>query len=74
MWDHPRACGYNQASLRTLLQGLGSPPRLRVQLEYCLKSLILNGITPALAGTTLNDPYSDANPLAPFPAFTSLST
>ena len=51
--DHPRVCGYNIRNLELQPRFLGSSPRVRVQL-ICDKSVILIcGIIPACAGTTL---------------------
>ena len=48
--DHPRACGEKQIIKAPVLGTLGSPPRVRGKVFFCLVSRNINGITPARAG------------------------
>ncbi len=54
--DHPRMCGNNCLILLHLAILMGSPPHVREQLKSFMFQLQSEGITPACAGTTLNDP------------------
>ncbi len=51
--DHPRACGENVFESVLRPQHIGSPPRMRGQLNLSGRRLPGKGITPAHAGKTL---------------------
>ena len=51
-WDHPRACGEHDRSVRSLRHPLGSSPRLRGTRALSGWSGRQFGIIPALAGNT----------------------
>ena len=56
-WDHPRGCGDKMQYPRNLTQNQGSPPRMRGQvLDFIAQGLQIR-ITPADAGTSLNNPF-----------------
>ena len=50
--DHPRVCGKNQKTANILSQLMGSPPRVREKLHFCLNNSRPFRITPACAGKT----------------------
>ncbi len=50
--DHPRGCGENHSSDRTLSARRGSPPRMRGKPRYNVGIYVGQGITPADAGKT----------------------
>ena len=51
-WDHPRGCGENIATILSVNNTAGSPPRLRGKLPPCAHCLHQKRITPADAGKT----------------------
>ena len=51
--DHPRGCGDKPDWRHNIFQDNGSPPRMRGQGNFPLKSVREFGITPADAGTSL---------------------
>ena len=53
--DHPRVCGDHSWWVRTASAMAGSPPRVRGPHAHKRQRLVLLGITPACAGTTLAD-------------------
>ena len=53
-WDHPRACGENAKSNRSLASVMGSPPRVRGKRLHLAVVVVLLGITPARAGKTFS--------------------
>mgnify|MGYP000900204535 CR=1 FL=1 len=50
--DHPRACGENSLPKHDIINGSGSPPRMRGKRIAFYTHFILNRITPAHAGKT----------------------
>ena len=50
--DHPRACGENFLSIRSIHLPSGSPPRMRGKLSLFSGIVRITGITPAHAGKT----------------------
>ena len=50
--DHPRLCGDYESQTSTPLTPPGSPPPVRGLLKNCNAFYLLDGITPACAGTT----------------------
>ncbi len=48
--DHPRACGKNGSTMNKDTRGLGSPPRMREELNKGNTTSSLERITPAHAG------------------------
>ena len=48
--DHPRVCGEKWESPRSILFGMGSPPRMRGKVFVTYPATYLYGITPAYAG------------------------
>ena len=50
--DHPRGCGENVNNYISMLNNLGSPPRMRGKLNVCNKHGAGHRITPADAGKT----------------------
>ena len=51
--DHPRMCGNNLHLSDSNSDEVGSPPHVREQLKFCLKTFLRLRITPACAGTTI---------------------
>ena len=54
--DHPRVCGKNLTLNISVLDSLGSPPRVREKLSDSNIQRMKAGITPACAGKTLRLP------------------
>ena len=52
LWDHPRACGENEAKMNSADTYMGSPPRMRGKPGVSAGFRITEGITPAHAGKT----------------------
>ena len=50
--DHPRGCGENHSRSSIFLSWIGSPPRMRGKLSFCVFMCPPHGITPADAGKT----------------------
>ena len=48
--DHPRACGKNKAIADSIVSKVGSPPRMREELNKGNTTSSLERITPAHAG------------------------
>ena len=49
-WDHPRVCGEKHSSPESLVEDLGSPPRMRGKAAGVRPFRWVVGITPAYAG------------------------
>ena len=54
-WDHPRMCGVHRYSWTSGMGQLGSPPHVRGPLLPKVEKMKMVGITPACAGTTLQN-------------------
>ena len=52
--DHPRMCGDHKQWQQYLRSMMGSPPHVRGPLLLVFLGIVLAGITPACAGTTLH--------------------
>ncbi len=55
--DHPRGCGDKVVPSDGAASRLGSPPRMRGQADSMRFVVWFSGITPADAGTSLNNPF-----------------
>ncbi len=55
--DHPRGCGDKMKPPDVSVSSGGSPPRMRGQVLAAVLSGKRAGITPADAGTSLNNPF-----------------
>ena len=55
-WDHPRIRGEHVIEGRKILKRLGSSPHTRGALRHGSASLLVAGIIPAYAGSTLRPP------------------
>ena len=63
-WDHPRVCGKNTATRQSVGRTSGSPPRVREKRKETSRPIVIEGITPACAGKTIDclrrfQPYKD---------------
>ena len=49
-WDHPRVCGEKKSTQRTPSNAVGSPPRVRGEVDIQETNMVATRITPACAG------------------------
>ena len=61
--DHPRVCGEKQSTMCRMRNVLGSPPRVRGEVNFCSSHVFVVWITPACAGRRVIEDMCCSRPM-----------